>query len=379
MKRKKENIQEIIENLQFLFSGRSTSNRRVQPTSAAVAKKYTSSGCHLLEIEKTFLGAKTNDRRVKTLSLINSILFKKNKKTKLICDKYLFDAIFKWIISRCKSLKSAESYLRAFKRWALKEKFQNLSEQSKITSKNISDFLFALEGDGKSQRYVKLHMDVLRSWFGWLYELGIIKESPINRSLPRTFKVDSNYVTKTGGMRLALTLEEAKKITDWALNIATPEAGLAVLLQMVSGLRSCEVTKIENEHVTEKDGFFNLVVKGKGNKTRSVRLESPVIRALKRYQETRKKTRFGKWLLIPIGGGQYDPQTIQRFAKLAAAHIGRDGDISSHDLRRTAATLLHENGASIFQLKEFLGHSNPSTTFICYTTRRPEMTATTGI
>jgi integrase len=379
MKRKKENTQELMDNLQFLLSGRLPITQRAKATSTSVARRYLDSQGQLLEVEKVILGTRITDRRVKTLVLMNFFFFKKNQKRKLKCDKYLFDAIFKWIISRCKSLKSIESYLRTFRRWWEKEKFQNLSDLTKFSSKRITDFLFALEADGKSQRYVKHHMDVVRSLFGWLYEGGIIRKSPINRSLPRTFKVDNNFVTKTGGMRQALTLEEAKKVTAWALEVAQPHVGLAVLLQMISGLRSCEVANIENEHIVEREGVFHLTIKGKGGKTRSIKLEDHVVKAINRHQETRKPTRTGRFLLTPMGGGQYDPQTIQRFAKEAAKHIGREKEISSHDLRRTAITLLHENGASIFQLKEFAGHSNPSTTFACYTTRRPEMTATTGI
>jgi site-specific recombinase XerD len=70
---------------------------------------------------------------------------------------------------------------------------------------------------------------------------------------------------------------------------------------------------------------------------------------------------------------------VQRWAKDAAEVAGRRLEISSHDLRKTAATQLLLRGASIEQVQELLGHASADTTLTCYVTDRRPLAVTTGI
>jgi DNA-binding XRE family transcriptional regulator len=143
-----------------------------------------------------------------------------------------------------------------------------------------------------------------------------------------------------------------------------------VLLQLVGGLRAAEVCGLEWKHVTTRDGVTSLTVRGKGRKTRRVVAEPVLVEALERAQ----RVHTGQQVLANA-----TPLRVWKWAKEAAAVVGRRAEISSHDLRRSNASLLRRNGADLEQIRTHLGHANVATTTLAYPVYGGEMTATTGL
>lgn len=59
---------------------------------------------------------------------------------------------------------------------------------------------------------------------------------------------------------------------------------------------------------------------------------------------------------------QLTPKQIDRVFKRWCRKVNRPPGYSSHSMRATSATRALENGASLEQVQELLGHAKPSTT-----------------
>jgi integrase/recombinase XerD len=157
--------------------------------------------------------------------------------------------------------------------------------------------------------------------------------------------------------RTALTRAEARRVWRWCAQEISGLKQLSVGLMLVGGLRAVEVSRISGNDVANNGQ--KLTVSGKGGKTRVVFFDGAV----------------AKWLDSWVKNGEESPeiQSVYRAGKEAWEVAGRGQSGSSHGLRRTAATLLIERGATIDQVQEFLGHSSAATTARCYVIRRSRL------
>jgi integrase len=271
-------------------------------------------------------------------------------------------------------------YGRVMTDWVVKTGRRSLSAHTQTGPTDISDYLFSMESAGLAPRTVRQHQTILRSWFRWLEEHDLIRRTPITRDVLRAFRVDEGAVVRNTGMRTALSLKESRKVVKWTMKDARPAAGLSVILQLTAGLRSAEVASLERRHLLKADDGWRLTIPGKGDRVRSVILEPVARAAIERYEHLTGQSGSCGPLL---GSGSctihpYSTSQIQKWARQAATAVGRP-DISSHSLRRTAATLLREAGATIEEVQRQLGHANPAQTQRCYVVRQGQMKARTGV
>jgi site-specific recombinase XerD len=127
------------------------------------------------------------------------------------------------------------------------------------------------------------------------------------------------------------------------------------------GLRVSEIVSLSWGDVIERDGgLLQLVVTGKGGKTRNVLLPLIVSNALR--------------ALRPVGGQSDDPVFVTRVGtrmsvrnvrgliKTAARRAGVTTALSPHWLRHCHGSHAIDNGATLAEVQETLGHSNVGTT-----------------
>ncbi len=284
------------------------------------------------------------------------------------------------MLASCRTASSWRTYGEGLADWIAWSLKRSLHRQCDTVPRELAGYLQQLESEQLAPRTIALRRDVLRSWYSWLVELGMMVRTPVNREIRRAWRIDPSAVVIHGGRRQALTLAEGKQLATWALGKAKPEAGLAVLLQASAGLRSAEVAAAERAHLVEREiGTVTLLVHGKGRRQRTIVLEQVVVDAWRRLVAERRLTGTRGALIPRRGGGHVTPRRVQQWAKIAAHAIGRDGEISSHSLRATAGTLLREHGADLEQVADQLGHASVITTKQCYVIRPRPLAVSTGI
>ena len=172
------------------------------------------------------------------------------------------------------------------------------------------------------------------------------------RRLPRALRaaeVDAMCETVSGGEPLAL------------------RDRLVLELLYGCGLRSQELVDLTVDDV--RAGRAELVVRGKGGKTRVVPLGDQAADALERYVDAGRGAlgRRGRAaplqraLLLSRSGRPLLTSDIRRLVTRCARQAGLEG-ASPHMLRHAYATHMLEHGADLRAIQELLGHSSVSTT-----------------
>lgn len=141
---------------------------------------------------------------------------------------------------------------------------------------------------------------------------------------------------------------------------------VALMLMLVLGLRESEVVSVTWSQVDMREGFYVLKdILGKGNKYRSVKIPAQYIDILREYAKDHYAANEPILSHYDKYGNRYpglSKRAINIMVEKYAAPLGLD--VSPHDLRRTFATLAHDNGdgASMEQLRQALGHTEERTT-----------------
>lgn len=112
-----------------------------------------------------------------------------------------------------------------------------------------------------------------------------------------------------------------------------------------------------------------LHVVGKGNKERTVFLNSTCLQSIQQYKEKERQYIKGastnNSLFLSQKGTRLTRQTVAKIVKQINVASGLNkGSITPHKLRHTSATIMYKNGADIRSLQQILGHTSVSTTQI---------------
>lgn len=163
-------------------------------------------------------------------------------------------------------------------------------------------------------------------------------------------------------LKRLMTVEEMEKFLD-APDVNT-DAGIrnrALLELSYSGLRAEEMLSLKLEHV---DTVANSVTiyDGKGSKDRVVPMTNEAIYWIMRWL-SRREAYIGTgedpgYIFVTKGKKHMHKRVFGRLVKFYAKKANIELTVSPHDLRRTTATHLAQNGASIRQIQVLLGHTS---------------------
>lgn len=172
--------------------------------------------------------------------------------------------------------------------------------------------------------------------------------------------------------RTILTREE---IEELYLKTETKEERAILALGYGCGLRASEITQLNTEDVKLNSSVV-VVKSGKGNKRRVVPMSPGVKRNLSEYYFTQriyyrkneKSTSYsGQAFLINSKEKRMKPYTCNNRLKEIISRCSdgiKEKNISMHNLRHSIATHLLEDGLTLEQLRDFLGHSKLESTEI---------------
>lgn len=140
-----------------------------------------------------------------------------------------------------------------------------------------------------------------------------------------------------------------------------------------AGLRVSEAAMLKIHHIDSK-AMRVLVACGKGGKARYTLLSQACLLDLREYFRVYRPQHPEGWLFL----GTYQvthitPRSIQHAFDEARIRAGITKPVSVHSLRHAFATHLLEDGATLLQVKELLGHASIQTTMIYLHLANPTM------
>lgn len=275
-----------------------------------------------------------------------------------------------------KSAKTADEYfydLRTFCRF-LKVHFGLVSETADFESISIDDISIEIfrrvdlsvlyeylnylnRGRGNSAATRARKITSVKSFFKYLCNKAkLLDSNPASdldyvkqpKQLPRYFTVDES-------LALLESIDGDYKERDYCM----------ITLFLNCGMRLSELVNI---NITDIHGD-SLTVIGKGDKERSVYLNEACLDAIEQYLPIRKEqpaTASDKnALFLSRLGKRISRRTVQYTVEKYVTKLGLDPHkYTTHKLRHTAATLMHQAGVDVRVLQEILGHEQLSTTEI---------------
>lgn len=130
-----------------------------------------------------------------------------------------------------------------------------------------------------------------------------------------------------------------------------------------AGLRRSETLKLSVSSYDEDSGI--LLIRGKGNKARKIKLNNRAKDMLESWLEVRGRTEGPLFLKVRKGGGIVaQPLSGQAIYNVIVERYKEAGlkRLSPHDLRHSFASNLLSSGTNIKVVQELLGHENLETT-----------------
>ena len=221
--------------------------------------------------------------------------------------------------------------------------------------------------DAYQPKSIKRKLAVVRSFFSWLVEEGVISISPFvktkivvrqPKSLPKNVSHgDINRILLHLSNALSDDLSRFQKH-----NLLTLQ--LAFSLMLTTGVRVSELCNIEMSHINLDASTIR--INGKGNRDRIVFITNRRMRKLiDQYLNWKLSSSLHKeWLLITSSGNHASPAFIRYHLNRVIRKCTSGPNITPHMLRHTAATSLLECGVDIRYVQKLLGHSSINTTVL---------------
>mgnify|MGYP004564588565 FL=1 len=240
----------------------------------------------------------------------------------------------------------------------------SLETVSKITLDDIHSFLFYLTNTYNSKAATRARkVSSIRVFFNYLCnKAGLIEKNPAqNLETPKLDKRIPKY----------LTLDDSKKLLEAVndMDDRNKERDYAIITLFLNcGMRLSELVGINIKDINFNDQKLNVI--GKGNKERTIYLNSACMNAVNKYLAVRPhdnvKYDSKDALFLSERRERITNRTVQYIVKQELKRAGLDTNkYSVHKLRHTAATLMYKYGnVDIRALQELLGHESISTTEI---------------
>ena len=233
--------------------------------------------------------------------------------------------------------------------------FFNYMKQNNISSP-VRDNIKAYRDDlilTKSVNTVNSYLCSLRVFFNYL-------ES--NNLYPNITKDVKNVKTSKIPKKQVLSIEEFKNIYS---SLTDSREKLIFSLAITTGLRASEIANAKLDNIKKLNGEYVLYVKCKKRDDESeyVKLSNQVLKDILDYTDGRidgyiftsnSHNSYGEGLSVT---------SIRNIVKSVFRRFGYDDNgFSCHSIRRSSATIMYDNGQSIYDIQQVLHHRSIQTT-----------------
>ena len=250
-----------------------------------------------------------------------------------------------------------------------------------ITKENIKEYRKHLVDGEKTAPTIRLSLLAVKHFYTACLADKLVKDNPvIGVKAPREKR-------EIGSTINYLSLEELQQVFDSVAPTYKIRGDKTAKVQVLrdrillgcmalQGCRSIEMYRADLGDVSESYGQHFLKLDGK-NSIRTVVLRSDLGEEIARYRQARKlakeKLASDSPLFISLSNRRY----AQRLSRSGIGHVvdsylakcglkssDLERSLSPHSLRHTAGTLSLQNGSSLREVQDFLGHSDPKTTAV---------------
>ena len=203
-----------------------------------------------------------------------------------------------------------------------------------------------------------IRISAVKNYFGFLKKAGIIASNPADELEKQKIR-DCDVKQKP--------YIEAHYLRDMVNSARTIRDKAIILLFATTGLRVSELTNITVDQYKNLGGLDGreLVIVGKGNKTRRVYINDEVKEAIDAYLMTRPNSDCEN-LFLSFQGGVIHTNNLSQTLKAVAKKAGYPQwqDICNHALRSAFATTKAEQGVPLTTIQAAMGHARLDTTLI---------------
>ena len=215
----------------------------------------------------------------------------------------------------------------------------------RITVHHLRSYLAKQKERGLKDSTLAHHREVFSSFFGWLFREGLIERNP---------------VINLGSIKVAK--EEKKVFTDIDMEKMRQGCKRLVDRAIISFLAStgCRVAELVGLDRSALDlDSLECVVRGKGNKERTVYLDNVTAMYIRNYLATRRDVCPA--LFVTRTRERFQTGGIRDMLKRLEERSGVD-HVHPHKFRRTLATNMAKRGMPIQTIAAILGHEKIETT-----------------
>ena len=255
------------------------------------------------------------------------------------------------------SSNTVSSYLRDIRQFSAWLRETQEKDVVDATQLNISDYLSAMQSDGRSGATVSRSLASLKNFYTYVVSSGFLEDSPIPSDIHverGTKKLPQILTGKEVELLLAQpACVDAKGYRDKAM----------LEVMYATGIRVSELIELDIDNLNLDLGIIKCA---NGKKSRVIPLYPAALRALSVYVREVRQTMLAvpdeKALFVNVGGSRMSRQGFWKILKHYQATAKIDKDITPHTLRHSFAVHLLENGADLGSVQELMGHSDISST-----------------
>jgi len=277
------------------------------------------------------------------------------------CSRAITSELFdRWTAYIDGSERTRDTYTKNIKRFA-----EWLASEG-ISSPTRADVIRYRDELAQEHKPATVHgyITAVKLFFQWLEYEGLyqnITERVKNAKVDTYHKKDPLTSKQAGKILESLNLDTLAGLRDYAI----------ICVMLTTGLRTRSIVLADIGDLGTLDGTPVLYYQGKGHQEKAdfVKISPPVLKALTAYLNAREERSSAEPLFSSLAhrnqGERMTTRSISRVVKNALRAAGLESDrLTAHSLRHTAATLALQNGASLDEVQQLLGHKNINITMV---------------